>query len=82
MLPTLQNKLLAKEEQSRVRRSTPKLSLVGTCKTYIASIYSAVKVSTASAIKCTLCVLRLLARVLVSNKLILAKLETLLEVLL
>jgi hypothetical protein len=81
-LPTLQNKLLAKEEQSRARRSTLKPSLVGAYKTHVASIYSAVKVSTASAIECTLCVLRLLARVLVSSEPILAKLETLLEVLL
>ena len=82
MLPTLQNKLLAKEEQSRARRLTPKPSLVGACKTHVASICSAVKVSTASAIGCTLCVLRLLARVLVSSEPALARLETLLEVLL
>ena len=49
---------------------------------YIASIYSAVKVSTTSAIEYILYMLRLLARLLVSSKLIIAKLETLLEVLL
>ena len=59
-----------------------KPSLVSAYKTYVASIYSAIKVSTTSAIKCILCVLRLLAKVLVSSKLILAKLKTLLKVLL
>ena len=78
----MQNKLLVKEEQSRARKSTLKPSLVGACKTHEASIYSAVKVSTTSAIECTLYILRALARVLVSNKPILARLETLLEVLL
>ena len=78
----MQNKLLAKEEQSRVRRSTPKPSLVGAYKTHVASICSAVKVSTTSAIGYTLCVLHLLAKVLVSSEPTLARLETLLEVLL
>jgi hypothetical protein len=55
---------------------------VGACETHVASICSAVKVSTAGAIGCTLYVLRLLARVLVSGEPALAKLETLLEVLL
>ena len=59
-----------------------KPSLVSAYKIYVASIYSAIKVSTTSAIKCTLYVLHLLARVLVSSKPALARLETLLEVLL
>jgi hypothetical protein len=82
LLPTLQNKLLAKEEQSGARRSTPEPSLVGACETHEASICSAVKVSTAGAMGCTLCVPRSLARVLVSDEPALAGLETLLEVLL
>ena len=55
---------------------------MGACETHVASICSAVKVSTAGAMGCTLCVLRLLARVLVSGEPVLAGLETLLEVLL
>ncbi len=82
MLPTLQNKLLARVEYSRVRESTPKLSLVGACKTYVANIYRAVKVSTTSATEYILCVLRLLARVLVSSEPALVESEALIDVLL
>jgi hypothetical protein len=82
LLPTLQNKLLAREEQSGARRSTPEPSSVGACETHVASICSAVKVSTAGAMGCTPCVPRSLARVLVSDEPALAGSETLLEVLL
>ena len=82
MLPTLQNKLLARIEHSRARGSTPGLSPVGACETHVANICRAVKVPTASAIGCILCVLRLLARVLVSSKPALVKLEALIDVLL
>ena len=82
LLPTLQNKLLAREEQSGARRSTPEPSSVGACETHVASICSAVKVSTAGAMGCTPCVPRSLARVLVSGEPAPAGSETLLEVLL
>ena len=52
---------------------------MGACKTHVASICSAVKVSTASAIGCTLCVLYLLARVLVNSKPALVESKVLLE---
>ena len=67
-MPTLQNKLLVREEYSSAREAMPRLSLVSVYKTHVANIYSTIKVSTASAIECTLYVLRLLARVLVSSK--------------
>ena len=51
-------------------------------KIYIANILSAITFSTASAIEYILYVLYLLAKVLVSSRLILAKLKILLEVLL
>jgi hypothetical protein len=67
-LLTLQNKLLLRIKYSRERGSINKPSLLSVYKTYIANIYSTRKVPTTSAIGCTLCVLRLLARVLVSSK--------------
>jgi hypothetical protein len=45
-----------------------KRSLEGTCKTHIAIVCRTVKVPTASAMECMLCVLCLLARILVSSK--------------
>jgi hypothetical protein len=67
-LLTLQNKLLLRIKYSREGESINKPSLLSACKTYIANIYSTRKVPTTSAIGCTLCVLYLLARVLVSSK--------------
>jgi hypothetical protein len=46
----------------------PVLSIKSACKTHVAIIYKTRTVSTASAIRCTLCVLRLLARVLVTSE--------------
>jgi hypothetical protein len=64
----LQNKLLLRIKYSRKGRSINKPSLLSIYKTYIANIYSTRKVLTTSAIGCTLYVLRLLARILVSSK--------------
>ena len=66
----MQNKLLVKEEQSRARKSTLKPSLVGACKTHVTNIYKTKIVFTTSAIECTLYVLHLLIKILVSSKLI------------
>jgi hypothetical protein len=82
LLPTLQNKLLARVEYSEARGFTPRLSPVGACKTHVANICRAVKVPTTSAIGCILCVPRSLARVLVSSKPALVELEALIDVLL
>ena len=81
-MPTLQNKLLVRVEYSKARGFTPRLSLVGACKTYVANICRAIKVPTTSAIGCILYVLRLLARVLVSSEPVLVKLEALIDILL
>jgi hypothetical protein len=80
-LPTLQNKLLVRVEHSRVSRSISKLSLEGIYKTYIAIVCRTIKVPTASAIECMLCMLRLLARVLVSSKPIIVESKALIETL-
>jgi hypothetical protein len=68
LLLTLQNKLLLRIKYSREGESINKPSLLSAYKTYIANIYSTRKVFTTSAIGCIPCVLRLLARVLVSSK--------------
>jgi hypothetical protein len=64
----LQNKLLLRIKYSRKGRSINKPSLLSIYKTHVANIYSTRKVPTTSAIGCTLYILCLLARVLVSSK--------------
>jgi hypothetical protein len=82
LLPTLQNKLLAREELSRARGSIPRHSLVGVYKTHVANICRASTVPTTSAIGYILCVLRSLARVLVSSEPAIVELEALIDILL
>lgn len=68
LLPTLQNKLLARVEQSRASGSTAELSSVGACETHVATVCRAEKDPPAGAMECMPCVPRSLARVLVSSE--------------
>jgi hypothetical protein len=77
LLPTLQNKLLVRDRLSREGGSINELSLLGARKTHVADIYSTIKVPTTSAIVCTLCVLRLLTRVLVGSEPVIVEAELL-----
>jgi hypothetical protein len=79
LLPTLKNKLLAREEHSGARGSTPELSSVSACETHVANICRTEKVSTAGAMGCTPCVPRSLARVLVSSEPVTVQSEALLD---
>jgi hypothetical protein len=79
LLPTLQNKLLAREERSGARGTTPGLSSVSACETHVANVCSTVKVPTAGAMGCTPCVPRSLARVLVSSEPATVESEALME---
>ena len=81
LLPTLQNKILARIERCGARGSTPGLSSVGACETHVANVCRAVKVPTAGAMECIPCVPRSLARVLVSSEPAIVESETLLETL-
>ena len=67
-LPTLQNKLLARDRLSGEGGSTNEPSSLGARETRVADICSTVKVPTAGAMVCTPCVPRSLARVLVSSE--------------
>jgi hypothetical protein len=82
LLPTLQNKLLARVEHGGARGSTPGLSPVGACETHVANVCRAVKVPTAGAMGCIPCVPRSLARVLVSSEPASVESEALIDVLL
>jgi hypothetical protein len=82
LLPTLQNKLLAKVELDGARGSTPGLSPVGACETHVANVCRTWKVPTAGATECTPCVPRSLARVLVSSEPASVESDTLIDVLL
>jgi hypothetical protein len=79
LLPTLQNKLLSREERSGERGSTPVPSTVGTCETHVANVCSAIAIPTAGAMECTPCVPRSLARVMVSSEPATVESETFME---
>jgi hypothetical protein len=68
LLPTLQNKLLARDRLSGEGGSTNEPSSLGARETRTADICSTVKVPTAGAMVCTPCVPRSLARVLVGSE--------------
>jgi hypothetical protein len=69
--------LLVRDRLSKEGGSINKLSSLGTRKTRVANICSTIKVPTASAIVCTLYILRLLAKVLVGSKPIIVEAELL-----
>jgi hypothetical protein len=77
LLPTLQNKLLARDRLSGEGGSTNELSSLGARETRTADICSTVKVPTAGAMVCTPCVLRSLARVLVGSEPVTVEAESL-----